>query len=241
MYFDAAAFCGHWPYYYLRESTPEQVLAQLKKANIEGGWMSSLDACFYNDPWEADGPLLESLKGTAWRVAMSVNPELPWAQQLVQQGFDAGVSAVRLYPCIHDYEEDGEAVSSICRFAGRLGLPVILTLRMEDERMTYLLRQRNPEPARIRNLAAQCGNTKFILSNCLTHQVEELLPLPENVWFDTAGFKGEFFLETQRSIPCDHILFGSFAPLQAVSSAVLSVPEAEKERIMSRNIHTFLK
>lgn len=241
MYFDAAAFCGHWPFYQLRGGELPQVLETLKKAGIEGGFLSSLDACFYNDPWEADAPLLESLKGTAWRVAVCVNPELPWAEQLVRQGFEAGAGAIRLYPCVHDYEEDGEKVISVCRFAGRLGLPVILTMRMEDERMAYLLRQRDPDTARIRALAAQCGDTKFILSNCLTHQVDTLLPLPENVWFDTAGFKGEFYLQAQESIPRERILFGSFAPLQAVSSAVFSIPEREKECMMGSNIHAFLK
>lgn len=241
MYFDAAAFCGHWPYYRLREGSLPQVLQKLKAAGIEGGFLSSLEAVFYNDPWEADGPLTEELKNTNWRVAMSVNPRLPRADRLVQQGFDAGVGAVRLYPCVHDYEEDGGEAVDVCRFAGQLGLPVILTLRMEDERMQYLLRQRNPDFARIRSLAQQCPGTKFLLSNCLVHQVEELLPLPANVWFDTAGFKGEFYLEDQKSIPPERILFGSFSPLQAVSSAVFSVPEAQKEWVMGRNFRAFLK
>lgn len=241
MYLDAAAFCGHWPYYHLREGSLPQGLEKLKKSGIEGGLMSSLDACFYNDPWEADGPLVEALNDTSWRVAMSVNPNLPWAKELVQQGKVAGVAAVRLYPCIHGYEEDDERVVSLCRFAGQLGLPVILTLRMEDERMLYLLQQRNPDFARIRSLTEQCGDTKFLLSNCLTHQVGELLPLPENLWFDTAGFKGEFYLAEQQTIAPERILFGSFAPLRAVSSAVLSIPEASRICMMHDNLLAFLK
>ena len=107
--------------------------------------------------------------------------------------------------------------------------------------MAYLLQQENPDCARIRALAEQCGNTKFILSNCLVHQVGQLLPLPENVWMDTAGFKSEFYLEAQQSIPVGHILFGSFAPLQAVSSAVLSVPETMKKCIMLENAKELYK
>lgn len=241
MYFDAGAFCGHWPYYYLRESQLPQVLELLKKLDIDGGLMSSLDAIFYNDSWEADGPLIEALKGTNWRVAMSVNPMLPWAKDLVRRGADAGAAAVRLYPCIHGYDEDDERVVELCRLAGELGLPVIVTLRMEDERMLYLLQQRNPDFARIRSLAQQCDGAKFLLSNCLTHQVDELLPLPANVWFDTAGFKGEFYLEDQNIIPPERILFGSFAPLQSPQSAVLSVPEVSKICMMRDNLLAFLR
>ena len=241
MYLDVSAFCGHWPYYHLREGKLPQVLENLRQAGIEGGLMSSLDAVFYNDPWEADGPLVEALKETPWRVAMSVNPTLPWTKELVQQGKSAGVGAVRLYPCIHGYKEDEECVVQLCRFAGQLELPVILTLRMEDERLAYLLKQDNPDCARIRALAERCEDTKFVLSNCLVHQVGELLPLPRNVWFDTAGFKSEFYLEEQQSIPANRILFGSFAPLQAVNSAILGVPESMKKRIMQENTKELYK
>ena len=234
MYLDTAAFCGHWPYYHLREGALPQVLKNLKAAGIDGGLISSLDAVFYNDPWEADGPLVQALQGTAWRVAMSV-------KSLMRQGKDAGVGAVRLYPCIHGYQEDDECVVELCRIAGKLNLPVMLTMRMEDERMAYLLKQKNPDFIRIRSLLEQCRGTKFILSNCLVHQVEELLPLPENVWFDTAGFKSEVYLQTQQSIPAERILFGSFAPLQAVNSAVLCVPESEKEHIMQKNAKELYK
>lgn len=241
MYLDAAAFCGHWPYYRLRSEKLPQVLEMLKKSDISGGLMSGLEAVFYNDPWEADGPLLEALKGTAWQVAMAVNPMLPWAGELMLRGKNAGAAAVRLYPCVHDYDEDDCEVIRLCRLAGQLGLPVIVTLRMEDERMQYLLRQRSPDFARIRRLTEQCAGTKFLLSNCLTHQVEELLPLPSNVWFDTAGFKGEFYLEDQNVIPPDRILFGSFAPLQAPRSAVLGIPEASRICMMRDNLLAFLK
>lgn len=240
MYFDAAAFCGNWPYYYLRDGQLSQVRENLGKANIDGGLMSSLDAMFYNDPWEADGKLLAALKGTNWRLAMCVNPVLPWAESLLRQGAAAGVGAVRIYPCIHGYQEDDERAVAICRLAGELELPVIVTMRVEDARMAYLLKQQDPNCACIRHLIAQCEHTKFILSNCLVHQVGELLPLPRNVWFDTAGFKGEFYLE-QQEIAQDRILFGSFAPLQAHSSALLSVPDRMKQALMRENMKELYK
>lgn len=235
MYFDAAAFCGHWPYYDLRDSALPQVLEKMKNEGIEGGFMSSLNAIFYNDPWEADENLIKALEGTAWRAAMCVNPKLPWAQSLLRQGKEAGAGAVRLYPCIHDYAEDDPCAVSLCRLAGELELPVIVTLRAEDVRMSYLLKQEDPDLQRVRNLVTRCEGTSFILSNCLTHQVSELLPLPGNVWFDTAGFKGDFFMEQQSMIDPGRILFGSFAPLQCLSSALFCLPESSKSAIMCEN------
>lgn len=241
MCFDAAAFCGHWPYYYLRDGQLSQVRQKLWQGDIDGGLISSLDAIFYNDPWEADGMLLEELAGTNWRLAMCINPMLPWAESLLRKGKAAGAYAVRLYPCVHGYKEDDERAIAICRLAGQLEMPVIVTMRIEDIRMTYLMKEEDPDCVCIRNLVTQCEGTNFILSNCMTHQVGELLPLPRNVWFDTAGFKGEFYLEQQQEIAQDRILFGSFAPLQCLTSALLCVPDAKKQAIMQENIKELYK
>ena len=240
MYFDAAAFCGNWPYYRLEDSDPAKMLEKLKKEGIEGGFLSSLDAIFYNDPWEADGPLIASVRETEWKVAMCVNPTLPWAEELLCQGKEQGAGAVRLYPCIHGYQEDDECAVAICRLAGQLGLPVLMTLRVEDVRMAYLLQQAEPDLQRVGNLIRRCGDTKFVISNCMVHQVEEL-PQSRNVWFDTAGFKGDFYLEQQNRIDPDRILFGSFAPLQCLSSALLNIPEGSKTAVMMENTKELYK
>lgn len=240
MYFDAAAFCGHWPYYRVRNGNLEQMLERYRAVGIDGGLMSSLDAVFYQDPWEADGQLAKALAGTNWRVAMSVNPTMPWAEQLLLQGKDAGVGAVRLYPCIHGYDEDAPQVVELCRLAGKLELPVIITTRMEDGRMCYLHDQRNPDMDRIGRLAQQCAHTRFLVSNCLVAEAKALLPLPENLWLDTAGFRLDFFLETQQDIPPERFLFGSFAPLQCINSAMCMIPEGMKQQFMHDNAQAFL-
>lgn len=241
MYFDTAAFCGHWPYYHLRNASVEQMLERYRAVGIESGLMSSLDAVFYQDPWEADRELVQALAGTDWRVAMSVNPMMPWAEQLIMQGKGAGVGAVRLYPCIHDYEEDDSRVVELCRLAGELELPVIITTRMEDRRMCYLHTQRDPDMGRICHLAQQCEHTRFLVSNCVVAETKQLLPLPENLWLDTAGFRVDFFLETQQDIPQERFLFGSFAPLQCINSSVCLIPDNMKQQLMWENAQTFFE
>ena len=241
MYFDTAAFCGHWPYYHVRNAQLEQMLERYRAAGIESGLMSSLDAAFYQDPWEADRELVARLAGTNWRVAMSVNPTMPWAEQLLLQGKEAGVGAVRLYPCLHGYDEDDLRVVKLCQLAGKLELPVIVTARMEDARMCYLYVPRNPDMGRICNLARQCEDTRFLLSNCLAAEVKALLPLPENLWLDTAGIRADFFFETQQDIPPERFLFGSFAPLQCIRSSMCLLPENQKQQLLWENAQAFLK
>lgn len=241
MYFDAAAFCGHWPFYHVRNGGLEQMLARYHAVGIDGGLMSSLDAVFYQDPWEADRELVEALADTNWRVAMSVNPTMPWAQQLLLQGKNAGVGAVRLYPCVHNYDEDDSRAVTLCRQAGELGLPVIVTTRMMDRRVCYLLNQRDPDMGRICHLARQCEQTRFLVSNCVVKEAQALLPLPENLWLDTAGLRTDFFLETQKDIPPERFLFGSFAPLQCINSSVCLIPDERKQQLMRDNAQAFLQ
>ncbi len=240
MYLDAAAFCGHWPFYRVRNGNLGQMLARYRAAGIDGGVMSSLDAVFYQDPWEADGELVAALAGTNWRVAMSVNPIMPWAEQLLLQGKQAGVGAVRLYPCVHGYDEDDPRVVALCRKAGELGLPVIMTTRMIDRRVCYLLNQRDPDMGRICHLIRQCEGTRFLVSNCLAGEVKALLPLPENLWLDTAGLRTDFYIETQQDIPPERFLFGSFAPLQCIGSAMCLISEDMNQQIMHDNARAFL-
>lgn len=241
MYFDTAAFCGHWPYHHLRDSDVQQMLARYHAAGIDAGLMSSLDAVFYQDPWEADGPLVAALAGTNWRVAMSLNPMMPWAQQLIAQGKNAGVAAVRLYPCVHDYAVDDPQVVALCRRAGELGLPVILTTRMLDDRVCYLLKQRETEAERIVNLVRQCENTRFLVSNATARGVLDLAPVPENLWVDTAGQRIDGFVETQTDVPLDRFLFGSFAPLQCIRSSRHLIPQELRQQVMCDNVRTFFE
>ena len=240
MYFDAAAFCGHWPYHRVRNSDLEQMLERYHDVGIDAGLMSSLDAVFYQDPWEADRELVAALAGTNWRVAMSVNPMMPWAGKLLSQGKQAGAVAVRLYPCVHDYAEDDSRVVALCQRAGELGLPVILTMRMLDSRVCYLLHQRDPDMERISRLVRQCSGTKFLMSNSLAKEMQDIQPMPENLWLDTAGLRSDFFLETQQDVPPERILFGSFAPLQCVGSSMCLIPDDLKQQIIYDNAQAFL-
>lgn len=243
MFYDFGAFSGHWPFRHLRGSTTSEMLKSYHESGIDGGLMSSLDAVFYNDPWEADLPLLHELHGTRWKLAMSVNPKLPWTPMALQRGKEAGAAAIRLYPCVHDYRLTDAAVVNTCRFAAELGLPVIITSRLDHDWFTYILQQREPNMAELQQLLTLCPQTRYILSNYYLGEVTWFDRLPEHVWIDVAGLRQDMFpfevLES-RGIPMDRVLFGSLAPLQCLSSVLLNIPEHLKQRVMRDNCQSFL-
>ncbi len=223
MLFDFGCFTGHWPYRRLRRGSLENCRADLAAAGVGGGLMASLDAVFYNDSWEGDGPLLEALSGTGFSLAICLNPALPWWRLRLGEAARAGARAVRLYPGIHGYPL--EAAEELCREAGELGLGVIVTARMEDQRLQYLLRQEPVSPREAAGLAKKCPGTQVILSNFYLSELEGLSG--ENLWADTAGLCHGLFPFENLEFPRERLLFASFAPLQCPESAVCNLPEEQ--------------
>lgn len=241
MNYDFSAFSGHWPYRFLRGSGVSEQLTEYEQLGFSGGCMSSLDAIFYNDPWEADGPLLKALDGTGWELAMCVNPVFPWAELSIRRAYRLGVRYIRLYPGLHHYPI--HSAVEVCKLAEELNMAVIITGRMEDERLCYLLDQHPVSVEDCIVLAAQFSNVPFLLSGFYLSELMTLT-IPHNVWTDTSGFRhgmDPVHELTEGGFPLEKILFGSMSPLQCLHSNLLNLPGNGKNDILSINPKTFLE
>lgn len=242
MNYDFSAFSGHWPYRFLRRSGASEQLREYEAIGFSGGCMSSLDAIFYNDPWEADGPLLRALSGTGWALAMCVNPRLPWTEQAVRHARSLGVMHLRLYPGIHHYPLDSAA--ELCRLADELRMTVIITGRMEDPRLCYLLDQRPVSGSECLALAARFPGVSFLLTGFYLSELMGCCPVPDNLWTDTSGLCHGLYPVQELiggGFPPEKILFGSLSPLQCLHSHLLNLPENYKTNILSTNPKRFLE
>ncbi len=242
MNYDLSAFCGHWPFRKLRLASLDEQLAEFARLGISGGCMSSLDAIFYNDPWEADEPLCHALAGTAWHPAICVNPRLPWWELGVEKAYALGVRRLRLYPGIHRY--GAESAESVFRLAEKLGTALIITARMEDDRLCYLLEQ---QPVCLEDYAALCWaypRVPALFSGFYGGELAELKDPPPNLWADTAGLcHGLWPIEklTEQGFPLQRLVFGSMSPLQCVQSHLLNQPKSAADAILSYNPKLFLE
>lgn len=240
MNYDVSVLTGHWPFRYLRESDLKQQTARYARCGITGGCISSLDAIFYNDPWEADKKLWEQTKDTPWELSMCVNPILPWTERKVCDAYQIGIRHIRLYPGIHQYPL-AEA-NGIVELAGNLGMTVTITGRLEDGRLSYLLQQQDVSVHDCLVLAEQNSHTRIMLSGFYIHELRAIDKQFQNLYVDTAGLcHGLDPVQVLlQYIPMDRILFGSLYSLQCLESHLLNLPEQYKEHILSQNAEIFM-
>ena len=233
MRYDFAAFTGHWPFRRLRQGALTAVLQKYREAGFHGGVVSSLEAIFYQDPWEADGPLLEQLRGTGWEPAMCLNPRLPCWEDRMKEARAAGIRFARLYPGIHGYSilDTG----ALWEMAGRLDMKLLITARMEDERLCYLLEQGRVPIADCAAMAQRFPGVSAVLSGFYLGELRGLDCWPENLWTDTVGLR-----HGPLTGHWDRMVFGSGFPLNCLESHLLNLPEPAREAALETNPLTLL-
>jgi hypothetical protein len=241
---DVNCLAGHWPFRKLYKNTAADLASVHRRHGIGTGYVASLNAVFYNDPFEGDEELHEQLRGTPYKHVLTVNPELPGWERDIRDGIARfGIRGVRIYPAYHGYALAGGPMRRLAGTLERHRLPLFLTVRMEDERLDYLFKPTPLDVNDIRRFLEAAGERLPIV--LLNIRYAELLALQEtivrlpNVFFDTSGLKDGLFVVEKllERFPAGRLLYGSQYPLYCLHSTVLLVDQAEideqtKERIM---------
>lgn len=137
--FDCNCFTGNWPFFKVRYNTVEKIRALHQRISITGGFISACESIFYQDPYEAELALARELEGTPYYHTMILNPTLPgWQADLKRGVEELHIKAVRLMPTYHKYALSEPVVNEVCAAVKAYGLPLLLTLRLRDERCMYM-------------------------------------------------------------------------------------------------------
>ncbi|HHV96307.1 MAG TPA: amidohydrolase family protein [Clostridiaceae bacterium] len=248
---DVNCLVGNWPFRKIRKITFNDLKSIHEVNNMEYGYVSSLNSIFYNDPFEGDQDLHEIIKGTPYKHVLTVNPELPWFIDDIEEGiklFD--IKGVRIYPGYHGYTLDNQPVERLCRILAEKKLPLFITIRMEDERLNYLFQPRGIDKAELSHfLESHPENTVILLSIRYGEimNIKDIINSRRNVFVDTSGFKDLLFIIEKLTKVVDHrkILYGSNHPLYCMKSTILLVEKAEvdssvKEDIFYNNVRNIL-
>lgn len=242
-YMDFNCFAGNWPFYKVRYNTVEKLSQLHRRIGIEGGYLSSLEAIFYQDPYEAELSLAKELKGTQYRHAMIVNPTLPgWKDDLHRALRDLDIKAVRLMPGYHNYLLTDPVIEEVSKELRACGLPLLLTLRVVDDRSAYGIRPRPIPDGEVVAFLEKNPEIPTLLANIRIAQLknyEQLFAARKNLFIDTSGFMaGLFPVEDALPQVNGQLVFGTNAPLTEMQSIyhilnTAAIDGSEKENILT--------
>jgi predicted TIM-barrel fold metal-dependent hydrolase len=239
---DVNCLLGNWPFRKIRKNSLNDLKNIHEINNMEYGYVSSLNSIFYNDPFEGDQELHEIIKDTQYRHVLTINPELPWFIDDIKEGIELfDIKGVRIYPGYHGYTLDSRSVQELCRVLTEKKLPLFISMRMEDERLNYLVHPRSIDKTELSEfLTAHPENVIVLLSIRYGEvmPIKDIINSRENIFIDTSGFKDLLFIIEKMTKEIDHckILYGSNHPLYCMKSTILLVEKAEVDNSVKEYI-----
>jgi len=250
---DANVGLGHWPFRKLAIQSPDDLHAELARAGIDRALVYSLNAVLWKDVQSANMELA-CLVGSAWATPSAVvDPTRPGALRDLDEAIESlAARAVRLFPGYHCYPLDAPGVTA---FFERLHhsqrrLPVLITVRLEDERMHHpVARVRPPEPSHLAALVERFPEAPIILVGITlgeAKQVRAAIPTDSRVYYEISRMTDWEFLPTAlEHLPAEQLVFGTNLPLYVPECAVYKVaepdlPESIKEKVFYRNLAPLL-
>jgi len=231
--FDVNCLLGHWPFRKIRKNTFEDLRSVHAENDISTGLVSSLNSIFYNDPFEGDSELFNIIKSSGYKQILTVNPLLPGYENDIKEGmklFD--IIGVRVYPGYHGYDLTDRHFKELCDILAAYDLPIFLTIRLEDERLEYIIEHRS---AKLEMLAGFLSDHTKLTIILLTIRNEELIHIKDilcsspNIYYDTSGLKNQLFAieKITDALGAKNLLYGSLHPLFCLKSTQLLVSKAE--------------
>jgi hypothetical protein len=240
---DVNVSLGRWPFQRFLFDAARPLARHLKSCGIRKALVGSTESVLYPDPDVYDESCFEQIRAVPGLLPVkTVNPVLAtWRTSLCDFTDRYEVKAIRLYPNYHRYGLDDPMVNELAKTAIKLKLPIMVAVRVEDERQQYPLMQVPGVPlAAIAKFAAAHPRARVIALNGYFH---EIIAVEEqrNLYFDIA------FAETTNTLraltgymPARQLVFGSQTPFLTTKAAAMKVelaniPPAGRERIAAGN------
>ncbi len=237
MIFDVNVGLGRWPFARFAEDTPSRLDRALAAEGIERALVWNPEAALYEEPDECNRALARALARRPRLVPVPVaSPRVGSAALILER---PGIPAVRLVPNYHAYRLIDEPAVALCAAAAARSLPVMVQMRIEDERGHHELFKVPGVPVQdIEALALRLpGLTIVALCTYFAEAVH--LALVPNVYVDISCVETLDTLgQLCAKVPAGKVLFGSHAPWQYARAAVRklgtgSISDTDREAIAS--------
>lgn len=219
MNIDYNCYVGSWPFIKRRKIDFAGLRTMHEKHRIETGYVSSLNAVFYNDPFEGDLELSAIIKNSGYRQAVSINPMLPntlFDIHRADESFD--YDAFRIYPTVHGYDFDSPRFIEFYHMAVQKQKPLLIHCSFGDFRLDYLFRQSPFDMKSLEGFLKNKLKTPVILCNIRLNDIESLsnyILSGEKIYVDMSEMRHSMYAlnDLEEKGLAGKIVFGSFYPV----------------------------
>ncbi|HWL55019.1 MAG TPA: hypothetical protein VNQ90_21430 [Chthoniobacteraceae bacterium] len=244
---DVNASFGFWPLQRFTHQTLDALEEAMARNGITEAWVSAIESILFPDPDEFDLPLFRKLaEFPRFRPVKTVNPLLAnWRESCTAALKEFPLAALKIFPNYHGYPLGHVELRQLADFAAEYRLPVLVPLRINDERNQPTALEMTPvDPHGLARLAAEAETTTFVALCATKEEAATLLQSPSRVMTDISFLDGEqpllLLKHRLKGLP-PRLLFGSHAPFFYPESSAFKLqyaqlPREEIEGIASGNL-----
>ncbi len=243
---DVNAAAGFWPIQRFSYQHLQELDLVFEAERIETAWVSAVESILYPEPETHDRRLFHDIGAfPRLQAVKTVNPLLAnWERSCREDLASYPIAALKLFPNYHGYSLVHPQVAELCRFATARRLPIVIALRVNDERNQPVSMQVAGVPAaQMVELSLKFPEAVLIAASAYKGELKTLATGSRHLLCDISFLDGDDTLAGASCLmPTDRLVFGSHAPFLHARSAVFKVggystlPLSDREKIASTNI-----
>ena len=227
MMVDCNVSLGRWPFQAFAVRTPGRLARHLAAEGVSGAWVSAVESILYPDPDVYDAALFRAMQPhRTLRFVKTINPTLPNCRaSLAAWSKQRRVCAVKVFPTYHQYSAADDCAVELAEAVCAARLPLLVQMRVEDERSHYpLMRVPGVPFGEVIALAGAVPTLPVVALCPYFAEAKELAAGPPNLHVDLS------FIETPDTVrtvlgflPARRVLFGSHTPFMTTRSEVMKL------------------
>lgn len=215
---------GPWPWMDFSSVTAPSLDTHLESEGIQEAWVSATESILFPDPDGPDERLVAAFRSCSRVVPVkTINLTMGnWRESLDRALGPLGMRLVKIYPNYHQYYLNGPEARELAGLLAARGIPLLIALRVEDERNQYPLMKVPAVPVQeVVTLAAVHPDLKVLVLGAQVGEIGTLTAGADNVFCDIAFAEtGNVMDRLLASAPAGRIVFGSHTPYFYTRAAI---------------------